>query len=123
MCSSDLNEKTGRALAERYGYRWADELRDDVNVLINASPIGMTGGPEAEQLAFTEDRIRSAELLFDVVAIPVETPLIRKGRALEKKLITGFDVIALQALEQFVLYTGVRPPAELVREAAEFALM
>ena len=30
-------------------------------------------------------------------------------------------VIALQAVEQFVLYTGVRPDAALVNEAAAFA--
>jgi shikimate dehydrogenase len=30
-------------------------------------------------------------------------------------------VIALQAVEQFVLYTGVRPDADLVNEAAAFA--
>jgi shikimate dehydrogenase len=56
-----------------------------------------------------------------VVAIPVETPLIVAARAAGKPVITGGEVIALQALEQFVLYTGVRPDPDLVAEAAAFA--
>ncbi|MGO0764377.1 shikimate 5-dehydrogenase, partial [Citrobacter freundii] len=31
------------------------------------------------------------------------------------------EVIALQAVEQFAMYTGVRPDDALIAEAAEFA--
>ena len=81
----------------------------------------MDGGPEAGQLAFDEATIEAAEVVFDVVAIPVETPLIRAARALGKRVITGGEVIVLQAVEQFVLYTGIRPDAEQIAEAAAFA--
>ncbi|MDU2774301.1 MAG: shikimate 5-dehydrogenase, partial [Klebsiella grimontii] len=40
---------------------------------------------------------------------------------LDKRVISGAEVIALQAVEQFALYTGVRPDAALVAEAAAFA--
>ncbi len=69
----------------------------------------MDGGPEAGQLAYETEVIAAADIVFDVVAIPSETPLIVRGRAEGKQVITGLEVIALQALEQFVLYTGVRP--------------
>ena len=36
-------------------------------------------------------------------------------------VITGAEVIALQAAEQFVLYTGLRPDPELVAEASEYS--
>jgi shikimate dehydrogenase len=36
-------------------------------------------------------------------------------------VITGVEVIALQAAEQFELYTGVRPTQEQVRRASDFA--
>jgi shikimate dehydrogenase len=35
-------------------------------------------------------------------------------------VITGAEVATIQALEQFVLYTGVRPTPEQVRAAEEF---
>ncbi|MNH47315.1 Shikimate 5-dehydrogenase-like protein [compost metagenome] len=53
--------------------------------------------------------------------MPSQTPLIVEARRLGKPVITGLEVIALQALEQFVLYTGVRPTAEQVARAVAFA--
>ena len=90
-------------------------------MLINVTPIGMTGGPEAQALAFEANAIDAADTLFDVVAIPSETPLIVRGRAKGKRVITGLEVIAIQALEQFVLYTGVRPTQEQFEKAVAFA--
>jgi hypothetical protein len=72
-------------------------------MLINVTPVGMDGGPEAGQLAYETEVIVAADIVFDVVAIPSETPLIVRGRAEGKQVITGLEVIALQALEQFVL--------------------
>ena len=90
-------------------------------MLINVTPVGMDGGPEAGQLAYETDVIAAADIVFDVVAIPSETPLIVRGRAEGKQVITGLEVIALQALEQFVLYTGVRPTDEQFQQAVAFA--
>jgi shikimate dehydrogenase len=116
------NEETGTALAGQYGFRWQTDLTDEKpQLLINASPIGMAGGVEAEELAFSEKLVSSAEFVFDVVALPAETPLIRLALSLRKKTITGAAVAVLQAAEQFVLYTGVRPSPELIKKAATFA--
>lgn len=116
------NETTGRALAGTYGYTWQPDtsgLRADL--LVNVTPIGMSGGDESGDLAYGLALIDAAHTVFDVVAIPVETPLIVAARAAGRPVITGGEVIALQALEQFVLYTGVRPDPELVAKAADFA--
>jgi shikimate dehydrogenase len=116
------NEAAGTALAQQYGFRWTKQLeKEKPGLLINVTPIGMAGGAEADQLAFSEDLVRAAQFVFDVVALPPETPLIRLASALGKKTTTGAQVIALQAVEQFVLYTGVRPNADQVEKAAAFA--
>ena len=36
-------------------------------------------------------------------------------------MITGAEIIALQAAEQFALYTGVRPTGEQVAEASRIS--
>ncbi|WP_460418916.1 shikimate 5-dehydrogenase [Pseudomonas sp. microsymbiont 2] len=116
------NEQAGRQLADACGYRWLPELADRCPpLLVNVTPIGMSGGPEADQLAFPETAIAAAERVFDVVAMPALTPLIRHAQALGKPVITGLEVIALQALEQFVLYTGVRPTPAQVEAAVAYA--
>lgn len=116
------NEQAGRQLADACGYRWLPELGDLCPpMLVNVTPIGMAGGPQADELAFAEPAIAAAAWVFDVVAMPALTPLVRKAQALGKPVITGLDVIALQALEQFVLYTGVRPTQEQVAAAVAYA--
>lgn len=114
------NATTGVRLAEACGYEWQPEAVPG-DILVNVTPIGMTGGPEATALSYPANLIEQAKTVFDVVALPPETPLIQEARRQSKAVITGLDVIALQALEQFVLYTGVRPSDEQVRAAVEYA--
>jgi shikimate dehydrogenase len=116
------NETTGRPLAATYGFDWRTEIGDArPDLLINVTPIGMAGGPEAGALAFEPAVIDRAQVVFDVVAVPPETPLIRYARTGGKAVITGAEVITLQAVEQFVLYTGVRPTEDQIRRASEHA--
>lgn len=116
------NEANGTALAKQYGFQWqARPDADGIDILVNVTPIGMAGGKESEQLAFSEAMVARASVVFDVVALPPETPVIQLAQCLGKKTISGAEVIALQAVEQFVMYTGVRPDDALVAEAAAFA--
>ena len=115
------NEETGRALAGLYGFDWLPEVGDaQAGMLINVTPLGMAGAGENTQ-SFSDAAVAAATVVFDVVALPSETPLVKAARAAGKHVITGAEVIAIQAEEQFVLYTGVRPSPELVREASEFS--
>jgi len=116
------NETACRFLARACGYEWQPKLESiGPSILVNATPIGMAGSPNAAELAFTPELIHAADTIFDVVAHPSETPLIRQARKDGKQVITGAEVIALQALEQFVLYTGVCPGEEQVKRAAAYA--
>jgi shikimate dehydrogenase len=113
------NEQAGRVLAERLGYDYAADVGTrSASVIVNVTPIGMAGAPEATEKAFEASVIANAQTVFDVVALPSETPLISAARAAGVNVITGAEVIALQAAEQFERYTGVRPTAEQIAEAS-----
>jgi shikimate dehydrogenase len=113
------NAETGKSLARRLDYDFAPEVGSrTADVIVNVTPIGMAGGPEEQQSAFDASTIAEADTVFDVVALPSETPLIRAARAADVKVITGGEVIALQAAEQFERYTGIRPTAEQVADAS-----
>lgn len=117
------NQQAGEKLAQQYGYRWVGCVEDvpaQTSLLINATPIGMKGGDE-DSLAFPESLIQEAEVVFDVVAMSQVTALIAKAQDANKVIITGSEVFALQALEQFELYTGIRPSEELFKQAAQYA--
>ena len=75
------NEQAGRALADLYGFDWAADVHGRAaDVLVNVTPIGMAGGAGADALAFPPATIDAAAVVFDVVALPAETPLVRAGR-------------------------------------------
>lgn len=116
------NEVRGRELAALYGFTWRPELGEArPELLINATPTGMAGGHEADVLSFSEEAVNAARVIFEVVALPELTPLVRHARKQQKTTITGSEVFAIQAVEQFTLYTGVRPDDALFRQAAEYA--
>ncbi|WP_273544898.1 shikimate 5-dehydrogenase [Arthrobacter jiangjiafuii] len=115
------NEATGRLLADAYDFNWRpDAAGATADLLINVTPLGMAGEDEDIQ-AFDDAAVAAAHTVFDVVALPSETPLIKAARTAGKPVITGAEVIAVQAEEQFVLYTGVRPTPEQVKAASEFS--
>jgi shikimate dehydrogenase len=116
------NQEAGSALAQKYGYSF-DEAAINTpgfDVLVNVTPIGMTGANESE-LSFSKEMIAHATTVFDVVAFPVETPLVIEAKSQGKNLITGAEVIALQAAIQFEKYTGVKITPEQIRRASEFS--
>mgnify|MGYP002651214155 CR=1 FL=1 len=114
------NADAGKPLAALYGYRWAAELGQGAPLLINVTPLGMTGA-DADALAFPTEMIAECEIAFDVVQYPPETPFLQAAAEMGKRRITGTEVATLQALQQFILYTGVTPTHAQVAEAAAFA--
>jgi len=116
------NAESGKALADRLGYEYLAEVGTVTTpVIVNVTPIGMAGGPEERDAAFSDATIAAARTVFDVVALPSETPLIIAARAAGAQVITGAEVIALQAAEQFERYTGVRPSPDQITEASELS--
>jgi shikimate dehydrogenase len=119
------NREAGSALAGKYGFAYLsdDELAasgSTFDVIVNVTPIGMAGENELD-LSFGASLVAAANTVFDVVAFPAETPLIKAAVAAGKTVITGAEVIALQAALQFATYTGVHLTADQVRRASEFS--
>jgi shikimate dehydrogenase len=114
------NEAAGRKLAYLYGYDWISEPEGNTPFIVNATPLGMTGS-DVEEFAFPVTMIEACEIAFDVVQYPPKTPFLSLAAKAGKRCITGAEVATLQALQQFVLYTGVVPDSLQVAEAAHWA--
>ncbi len=115
------NPDTGRRLASKLGFGWREEFGSlRPSLVINCTPVGMEG-PEVGMLSVPEEVIAAADILFDVVPRPANTVLLQRAAALGKLTISGAEVMSLQALEQFVLYTGIRPDDDLVARATAFS--
>jgi 3-dehydroquinate dehydratase / shikimate dehydrogenase len=96
------------------------------DIIINATPVGMTGNKAAPLLG-PEDL--NCRLVFDLVYNPLETPLLRTARQKGIAVITGVEMFVQQGARQFEIWTGKPAPEEemlrvvlhSLRQAAEAA--
>jgi len=83
------------------------------DVLINSTPCGMKDSKQA--LPIGENEL-NAELVFDMVYNPLETPLIKLARERGIPVITGLEMFVQQGARQFEIWTGKpAPEAEMLR--------
>jgi hypothetical protein len=64
----------------------------------------------------------AAPVVYDIIYNPPETRLLREARARGLQVIDGLQMFVAQAAAQFVLFTGKKPPLEVMRRAALLAL-
>ncbi|WP_448502908.1 shikimate dehydrogenase family protein [Sphingomonas sp.] len=80
-----------------------------VDLLVNASPLGMTGQPA---LAIDLSPLSDDAIVYDIVYAPLETPLLAAARARELAVIDGLEMLIGQASAAFSLFFGHEPPRE-----------
>jgi 3-dehydroquinate dehydratase/shikimate dehydrogenase len=104
--------ETAQKLARQSGAKTIkrDALaKQPFDVIINATPAGMSGNKTAAILAPEE---LNARLVFDLVYNPVETPLLRMARQKGLAVISGVEMFVQQGARQFEIWTGKPAPEE-----------
>ncbi|MBC7121118.1 MAG: shikimate dehydrogenase [Candidatus Methanosuratus sp.] len=98
-----------------------DELsRLDLDLIVNATPVGMS--PNVEEMPIAEDALRSGMVVFDLVYSPKNTALLRAARRKGCRTISGVEMLVRQAAAGFEIWTGMPAPVEEMRRAADAAL-
>jgi 3-dehydroquinate dehydratase/shikimate dehydrogenase len=85
------------------------------DVLVNATPVGTF--PDVGETPIPKSSL-DGRLVYDLVYNPTETRLMREAAAAGCETIGGLDMLIAQAELQVRLWTGRRPPARLMRQAA-----
>jgi shikimate dehydrogenase len=91
-----------------------------VQLLVNASPIGMH--PAVDALPVPAEWLRQELAVFDVVYNPLTTKLLATARERGCLTIDGVGMFAEQAALQFELFTGKPAPRELMYRTVREAL-
>lgn len=86
----------------------ASALLQGASVVINASPLGMTGSPKMPEGLLEAVAKQTDAVLFDMVYNPLLTPFLSAGRS---QRIDGLSMLVGQAARAFELFFGVRPPS------------
>jgi 3-dehydroquinate dehydratase/shikimate dehydrogenase len=91
----------------------------EFDILINATPCGMTG--HAHPLPLQPEEWR-ARLVFDLVYNPLETPLLKLAKERGSAVIQGVEMFIQQGARQFEIWTGKPAPEAEMQRAVLFAL-
>ena len=89
------------------------------DVLINATPCGMTGNKQS--LPIKENEL-NAGLVFDMVYNPLETPLLKLARERGIPVISGLEMFVQQGARQFEIWTGKPAPEAEMQRVVELEL-
>ena len=112
------------ALAGPAGQVASIEAVADAELIVNATPVGMTegGGSEPLPLGLDPAWLGTGQLVVDLVYMPPSTPLLEAARAAGAQVANGLGMLIHQAALQFRLWTGMEPPLEVMSAAAVAAL-
>ena len=92
----------------------------EADLLIQTTPVGMS--PNIEESLVLEHVLREGMIVMDIIYNPVETKLLKIAKARGCETISGLSMFVYQGAEQFRLWTGINPPIDKMRRAAEIAL-
>jgi 3-dehydroquinate dehydratase/shikimate dehydrogenase len=89
----------------------------DASIVINTTPVGMVGHSEG-QSPVPRESLRGRRVVYDLVYNPLDTQFLIDGRAEGCLSISGLEMLIAQAALQFELWTGQRPPIDVMHQAA-----
>jgi shikimate dehydrogenase len=89
---------------------------DSAALLVNTTPVGGAAMPGAS--LWPEAAALPSAGVIDIVAWPLETPLVARARSEGLPAFGGLDMLLRQAARAFTLWTGQPAPEEAMRAAA-----
>jgi shikimate dehydrogenase len=94
----------------------------DRNLVINCTSVGLAGSPLAGQAPIAVDALPPGAVVVDVIANPVETPLLAAARRRGHTTLGGLPMLVHQGALSFQLWTGLEPPLDIMTHAAQLAM-
>lgn len=91
----------------------------ELDVIINATPVGMDGNKEQPPLSEQEFK---AKYFFEMVYSPAETKLVKLARSKNMHVIPGAEMFVQQGARQFETWSGKPAPIAEMQRVVEFAL-
>ena len=89
----------------------ARPLFEGATLIVNASPMGMSGSPAMpDALLSAIPRVAEGITLFDMVYDPIDTDFLLVGRPVGARLVGGLGMLVGQAARAFELFFGAPAP-------------
>jgi 3-dehydroquinate dehydratase/shikimate dehydrogenase len=109
VCIVARRTEQAASLADEFDCDSGVESCNNIDTIINCTPVGMKDGPDAEgdPLLGLAPKIQltSEMTIFDTVYIPEETPLLARARAAHCSVISGSEMFRKQAASQQLFWS------------------
>ena len=92
------------------------------DLVVQCTSVGLNGSETAGQLPFDPSQLREGALVADLIANPVETPLVRDVLASGRRAFGGLPMLVYQGAAAFELWTEREPPVEVMLREAHAAM-
>jgi shikimate dehydrogenase len=106
-----------RDLAAEIGCPFGDLSKLDAvgaaDIVVNATSVGMA--PLQEKVPVDPSALRREQVVVDIVYNPMETRFLREAAARGCRTVPGYEMLLLQGVTQFELWTGTAAPVDLMR--------
>ncbi len=98
-----------------------DSLKEKVgiaDIIVNTTTVGMG----KDETLVTADMLNNKQVVFDLVYRPVETQLLKEAKLAGAKAIDGITMLVRQGALSFEIWTGVKPPVDVMERSARDAV-
>ena len=98
---------------------WTERHKAACLLLVNCTPVGMH--PNVDESPFDPSFLRRGMFVFDTIYNPEQTLLLKNAREQQCRTVSGVDMFIRQAALQFKLFTGDKPPIDIMHSALKRA--
>ncbi|MFH0880002.1 MAG: shikimate dehydrogenase [Lentisphaerota bacterium] len=101
-------------IPETQEQRWA--LAREADLVVQATPVGMK---MSDPSPLESEAFRSGQLAFDLIYMFPQTPFMKAAGQGGAKTANGLGMLLHQGARAFEIWTGVKPPVDVMRKALE----
>ncbi len=115
--ASEISNASGntKASAISASFEELSEAAAHATLVVNCTSVGME--PRINESPLPEQFLRSQHVIYDLVYNPRETLLLRNARAKGAVALNGVDMLVHQGALSFELWTGFKPPLDVMKQA------
>ncbi|XRO77703.1 shikimate dehydrogenase [Methanocaldococcus sp. 10A] len=114
--AKEIAKKLNKKFGEEVKFSGLDVDLKDIDIIINATPIGMYPNVDVEPIV-KADKLREDMVVMDLIYNPLETVLLKEAKKVNAKTINGLGMLIYQGAVAFKIWTGVEPNIDVMKES------
>jgi len=114
--AKEIAEKLNKKFGEEVKFAGLDVNLEGVDIIINATPIGMHPNVDVEPIVKAENMSKDM-VVMDLIYNPLETVLLKEAKKANAKAINGLGMLIYQGAVAFKIWTGVEPNIAAMKDA------